>query len=195
MTDMKFSREELIACFKDFDPRTFKCEKILRDLEKMKILNAPQTLMLHLLKQDRFMFEEVEEKYLKRHTPILGKNDAMSEHFKRFRGQARYLDWDTTPMKMWEWTFKNNYFHKHVGEDFIKDWRVSTVWIGFNMGIFETILIFETMIFKETDKKFKCDFDMYQRRYKYYIEAVEGHKEVCDLLRDELFDKLISLEE
>ncbi len=195
MTDLEFTKEQILAALKHYDPRTFKCEKILRDLDEMKILEDSQSILLELLKRDKDAFGHMEEKLRRPDIPKASKNDKMIDHFNKFRASSRYCDWDTTPMKMWEWTFKNQYFDNHVGDDFIKDWRVSTVWLGLNMGMFETIQIFETMIFKETDGETKCDFDMFQRRYKYYVEAVEGHKEVCDLVREELFDKLMALED
>ena len=74
---------------------------------------------------------------------------------------------------------------KHVGNDFIGDQRISTVFLHFDHGLnFGTDIepsdpvLFESMIFGGPH-------DDYQRRYCTYQEALEGHNNLVKALEEE----------
>jgi hypothetical protein len=74
---------------------------------------------------------------------------------------------------------------KHVGNNYIGDQRVSTVFLFFDHGLnFGTPtepsdpVLFESMIFGGTHNE-------YQRRYCTYDEALEGHNNLVKALEEE----------
>lgn len=113
----------------------------------------------------------------------------MAEAKKR---ATTYYDMNGTEMEMMDWC--NKYYDerlnsRHIGDDVIGDYRVSTVLLGrdhrFFMNRGATLpIIFETMIFAETDKLKGSDLDMYQERYCTKEEALQGHKEACQKAKE-----------
>jgi hypothetical protein len=100
---------------------------------------------------------------------------------------AGYYDWDGLPMMFWEWAFKGEYLNKHVGDDIINGWCVSTIWLGINHNFFfkEPPIIFETMIFKEDENwPYHEDLEGYQERYSTYEEALKGHEKACEEIKN-----------
>ena len=74
---------------------------------------------------------------------------------------------------------------KHVGNSFIGEQRISTVFLHFDHGLnFGTDtepsdpVLFESMIFGGA-------YDEYQRRYCTYAEALEGHNNLVKALEEE----------
>lgn len=95
-------------------------------------------------------------------------------------------DWNTEKIHRWEWGVKMMLFPKHVGEDFIYGNRISTVWLGLDLGLSQSHkpLIFETMIFKEEEIEVEDKWDeTYMERYSSYEEALEGHKKACEFVK------------
>jgi len=186
MIEENIGVKEILDCV-ETDVINFKCEEILKDLESKSILTKLQQILLNSLKKRKGDLGDFEDKVrLPEKDMKLLKSPLLDKYFER----TRYLDWDCTPMKMWEWSFKKEYLPAHVGEDFIKGWRISTVWLGLNHRWGGESQIFETMIFKEEEKK-ECDFlDMYQERYSHYEPALERHKEICEMITNDLFDEL-----
>jgi hypothetical protein len=98
-----------------------------------------------------------------------------------------YYGYNGEPISLWEWS---SLFQKdrHIGTDFIGKFKISTVYMGLDHGIFsDKLQIFETMIFTEDDKKNK--FADFQERYATLEEAKEGHKKACELVRNFLKTK------
>lgn len=61
---------------------------------------------------------------------------------------------------------------RHVGDDMIGDYHVSTVWLGLDHNYYSgPPLLFETMIFHGDHSS-----DIYMDRYTTWDEAVKGHK-------------------
>ena len=78
-----------------------------------------------------------------------------------------------------EGTFPTNY--RHVGDDTINGYRVSTVFIGIchNFNPCSGVpIVFETMIF-EGDRS-----DIYIERYSTWKEAEEGHKRAVEWVKN-----------
>ena len=97
--------------------------------------------------------------------------------------RQRCFDWDSRPIYYWEYSFKHFYFPIHVAEDFIGNYRISTIWLGLDHSFFPTQkpLIFETIIFVENESmKVIEELKGYQERYSYLDEAEVGHKIACD---------------
>jgi hypothetical protein len=74
---------------------------------------------------------------------------------------------------------------KHVGNTFIGDQRISTVFLHFDHGInfgepteVSDPVLFESMIFEGPHNE-------YQRRYYTYNEALEGHNNLVKALEEE----------
>ncbi len=87
-----------------------------------------------------------------------------------------------------EWATQLEYLSrtrtKHVADEIIKGYRVSTVWLGLDhnhLGFMEggRPLLFETMVFAENDDSMT---DQFMRRYSSWEEAEWGHQIVCNLI-------------
>lgn len=115
-------------------------------------------------------------------------NIDLPEKFKnKFVHKPKYYDWNTKPIKIWEYNILYTYFPKHIGDELINGYRVSTIWLGLNMSFWPNNdpVIFETMIFKENEELPKNEeLDNYQVRYSHLAEAEKGHKVVCDFVRE-----------
>jgi len=77
-----------------------------------------------------------------------------------------------------------DYDMKVVGKDMVGDILVSTVFLGLDHSHYgqEGPILFETMIFEMG--AISGEFDGFQRRYKTYDEAVEGHKEALEMVNN-----------
>jgi hypothetical protein len=82
---------------------------------------------------------------------------------------------------------------RRVASTSINGWKVSTVFLGIDQSLFsERPMIFETMIFSETEKvhaklfnkSFRKSMDNYCRRYATWDEAVAGHEEAVKMIRE-----------
>lgn len=88
-----------------------------------------------------------------------------------------YYDKDGSPLTLEEWGIKHsNFEYKGIGNDYVGDYRVSTVWLGMNHAYNdEAPLIFETMVFlKDTFD------DVWCQRYSTEQEAIQGHKDLVE---------------
>lgn len=93
-----------------------------------------------------------------------------------------------------EWArFYENNDKRRVARTSINGWDVSTIFLGIDSNIFSsTPLLFETMIFSETDKvhskllnrKFRKSMETYGRRYSTWDEALAGHEEAVKMIRE-----------
>lgn len=89
-----------------------------------------------------------------------------------------------------EWALWMERTNRHVGEDFIADFRVSTIFLGLDHNFFKSArpILFETMVFGPAVeyKDFKGKTRLmsealdYQIRYHTYDEAEQGHALMCD---------------
>lgn len=151
----------------------FKCQQIIDDIRRLKTAH-PSTLRkgeLHDLEgimQKEYEWENRRSKYITKDIPKTYKTG--------------YFDTVGNEITMIEWSLAQNEDNT-IYADIINGFLVSTVWLGLSHGFREgRILIFETMIFSEEDGG--CAFDGYQRRYETLEEALSGHKEACELVRN-----------
>lgn len=69
---------------------------------------------------------------------------------------------------------------KHVGNDIIGDYHISTVWLGLDHNFLGgKPLVFETMVFEHP----RDSCDIYMERYSTWDEAVEGHKTAIEWVK------------
>lgn len=83
--------------------------------------------------------------------------------------------------------------NRRVAGDHINGWFISTVFLGIDSNPFGSPpLLFETMIFSETEqtespilkKKYPKSLNNYQRRYATWDEALAGHQEATQMVRE-----------
>jgi hypothetical protein len=81
---------------------------------------------------------------------------------------------------------------RRVANTSINGWNVSTVFLGLDQshGFTERPILFETMIFSETQKvkamgkMFRKSMENFCRRYATWDEAVAGHEEAVKMIRE-----------
>ena len=156
-------KERILEFLESLDPLTFKCEQWLADHIDKEDLGEAERIVLNTMK-------------------AMKKNHPDMPNVLFTRGYLNYADWDGEEIQLWEWMFKSNYLGKHIGDETIGDFRVSTVWLGMNHGYEGCRLVFETMIFCENNTKH--DLNNWLDRYSTYEQALKGHNRVCDLLRE-----------
>lgn len=85
--------------------------------------------------------------------------------------------------------------NRRVARTSINGWDVSTVFLGIDSNIFSEVpLLFETMIFSETEitktelfgRKFRKSLDNYCKRYATWDEALAGHEAAVNYIREGL---------
>lgn len=97
-----------------------------------------------------------------------------------------YRDWNGKPIKMWEYMIKSFYLPKHVGDEVVNGWHVSTIWFGLdhNWSEHSRPIIFETMIFQTHENPVHIkELSDYLERYSTLEEAEQGHKKACEAVR------------
>ena len=83
---------------------------------------------------------------------------------------------------VFEWGQQFEKMDRHVAEDMINGFRVSTVWLGLDHNYFGgPPLVLETMVFDESGQ------DVYMNRYTTWAEAEEGHKEAVQWVKDDIW--------
>lgn len=65
---------------------------------------------------------------------------------------------------------------RHISENDLGDYIVSTVFLGLNHSINDKPEFFETMLYNKKDNQFLD----YQARYSTYDEAIDGHQKAID---------------
>ena len=186
-SDFKIDKQQIFDSLKSYDAPKFKCGKVLEELENQSSLNDQETLVLGLLNNSKDSFENYEKAVCLRRPQFPKNLPELDKYFDR----SGYFDWDGSPMKMWEWSFKKQYFTHHIDDTLVKGWRVSTIWLGLNHAWGSGTHIFETMIFKEDEEQEENDYiDHYQERYACYDHALARHKEICKLLEEGKFEEL-----
>jgi hypothetical protein len=75
-----------------------------------------------------------------------------------------------------------NYDNRIIAIDYINDYKVSTIFLAYDMGFKNEKLLFETMIFSPEGDV----IENYQKRYSTYEQAEEGHQEAIKWLKDYL---------
>lgn len=155
--------KHLSIALRNFDYKTRRIDKLYEQLKISPQLDEHEKVLLEVLKLVTKRFLEI---------------DKCLEEFKGI-----YYDWNGEKIHGWEWRVKRMLFSRHVGEDFINGYRISTVWLGLDFGFIpsQKPQIFETVIFKEkeTEEEDKWD-ERYMERYFSYEEAVEGHNRACE---------------
>lgn len=98
------------------------------------------------------------------------------------------------PCSIEEWSsqkedmFRNDW--KHIADDLINGYRVSTVWLGLDHNHFGgEPLLFETMVFEGYDYT-----DLFMKRYSTYEDAKRGHEIVVGLLKANRLEDLRSMD-
>ena len=71
--------------------------------------------------------------------------------------------------------------HRRVAETTINDYWVSTVFLAFDHGLSSMPILFETMVWSDTDGD---EWDQYQDRYATWEQAEAGHAEVVAKLQE-----------
>lgn len=84
--------------------------------------------------------------------------------------------------------FRENYDNMIIKQDTIKEFFVSTVFLGIDHGFGNSRkpVVFETMIFPPESKS----MEVFCRRYTNYRRAVLGHKIACRLVERGNFDDI-----
>lgn len=98
----------------------------------------------------------------------------MSRHF--------YLNEDHTykPCDLMTWAKQFEELERHVAEDEINGYRISTVWLGLDHNYYNTgePLVFETMVFNPSGE------DKYCMRYSTWEQAETGHKDAIEWVKN-----------
>jgi hypothetical protein len=87
---------------------------------------------------------------------------------------------------------------RNIRRTSINGWRVSTVFLGIDNNLFgDKPMLFETMIFSETETtttelagkkmKFAKELGNFCKRYSTWDEAIRGHEEAVDMIREAAF--------
>lgn len=106
-----------------------------------------------------------------------------------------YVDFKGNPISSWEW--EHLYTTKgDIKKDYIGDFFVSTVYVGIDVLSSNTVkpVIFKTMIFEVSEDEPKSDLDLSFLdlslfRYSTIDEALQGHQQACQMVRDYLEKK------
>lgn len=107
------------------------------------------------------------------------------------QSRPMYYDMDTKPIYFpEEWArYRGDLSRdgsKTLAHDVIGKYRIITVYVGIDMGMFNAApLIFETMIFVESDRDDPLDI-MWMDRYTYKDQAMDGHQHAVRLVRGEI---------
>jgi hypothetical protein len=105
-----------------------------------------------------------------------------------------YLNEDKsyTSCDVMKWCDQFENMERHVADEVIDGFRVSTVWLGLdhNYGDGEPLL-FETMIFGKSDSY----DEIYMKRYSTWEEAEEGHRKAIEWVRTNYSDKSLEAKE
>lgn len=162
--------------------RELNVESYYQELLEKTDYNDDEEFLFQVMAHNRETFIKIEESYQERRAQSPWLNTEMGKRLK-----TRYCDWDSRPIHQWEYHFKHTYFPKHVGQDTINGWYISTIWMGLDHSFWKDgdPIIFETMIFKD-DESFPDNEEIkdYQERYSYLKEAEEGHKQACQRVRE-----------
>lgn len=163
--------KSLAIALRNFDYKTGRIANLCEQLKLSPSLDEDDKVLLEFLKTVSGPYLEMEN----------------CEDKLKVKDFPKYRDWNGEKIHRWEWGVKMMLFPKHVGEDFINGYRISTVWLGLDhgLGCSPKPLIFETMIFKEEDieeEEDKWD-EIYMERYSSYEEALEGHKKTCEYVK------------
>ncbi len=106
-----------------------------------------------------------------------------------------FFDKDGTPLTTLEWAGlysskdEDGKDYKRVAEDAVRDYWISTVWLGMNYSTFGLgpPIIFETMVFPERNDPFGIENEML--RYSTEQEAKDGHKLMVAELESRYFER------
>lgn len=100
-----------------------------------------------------------------------------------------YFDRQGKELELMDWAKRvKDEQYRRIGEDQLKEYLVSTVWVGLNMNLCRNpALIFETMIFCKNEND---DLYLYQDRYSTEEQAIEGHAKAVSLVKDKLDKEL-----
>lgn len=94
-----------------------------------------------------------------------------------------YLNDDKTykPCDLMTWANQLKNMDVHVAEDVLEGKLISTVWLGLDHNYFGgKPLLFETMVFDQDD----LGHDHYMARYSSWDEALAGHQDAIQWVKD-----------
>ncbi len=158
----------------------------MKGIEMNDEFTRAEALNFLIGKDQNELTEEEKEilKFLIFQKEIMDESDKKSNDLTIYLGMRphRYIDKQGNPISMWQWASKNESKYKIIQQDQIGPYFISTIWIGFNLGCFDNVLIFETMIFCDSNEE--DDLAHWQERYATEQEAIDGHEEACKLCRD-----------
>jgi hypothetical protein len=87
--------------------------------------------------------------------------------------------------KIDEWeAWHRNLNNRIVGRTTINQYTVSTVFLSIDHGFGEKPMWFETMVIVKDDSEKGEHFADYQKRYETWEEAVQGHEDLCRIIRE-----------
>lgn len=94
-----------------------------------------------------------------------------------------YLNEDksVSPCNLYQWAKQQHLEIPHIGCDIVNDKVVSTIWLGINHNWDDSDsnpLIFETVVFDKDANSF------HQERYSTYAEALKGHQDAIQWVKD-----------
>lgn len=117
---------------------------------------------------------------------------AQKESMDRFDGKhSWHFDREGNEITFWEWSgYASDPEYKIIAQHRFGPFFVSTVWLGIDHGASRWFqdegekaapVIFETMIFDDTDDENAPEHELkdYQKRYSTEQEAKEGHADAC----------------
>lgn len=139
---------------------TFKCEEMLVHLENKENLSEDEKCVLVGLRNEKDTVHSF-------------KPDGMPN-------LTAYKDWDGCPILLWEFSFKFYVFDRHIEKSLLNGWYVSTVWIGYGLDL----PIYETAVFKDSEGSSQNWYSYYMERWETYDEAIDGHAQVCRMIKD-----------
>ena len=119
-------------------------------------------------------------------------DDSLRLAFPEFYKRERYFDRMGNPISIDKYIILscNPYNYKIVKQEKFGDYKISTVWLGNDHNFYQDGLpiIFETMIFKNTDTD-RPWCDIYMDRYSTEEEALRGHEIAVEIAKTGKFDE------
>ncbi len=99
------------------------------------------------------------------------------------RPRFYFLNDDKTykPCSLNEWANQMEVLDKHVGDEIVNGYRVSTVWLGLDHNCHDGAPhLFETMVFGDHGNDYN---ELFMKRYNTWDDAKKGHDIVVSLIR------------
>jgi len=109
---------------------------------------------------------------------------SMLDYEKYQQTTGRFFDRNGTPISVEKYvSYLSDFSYRRINLTSIENFSISTIWLGINHNFNGkgAPLIFETMVFYQGDDK---DHELQNNieRYATESEALEGHKQMCELV-------------